>query len=609
MAQHEAEAEQTQEQEHQAAAEENSAGNATVDETAAGNPEAQSEAQASSEPAESSSPQEQEQAQAPQGEVVAEPTLRVLSGLHAGAEVVLADTDAVIGSDDACDIVLADPSVAARHARVSHQQGTYTLSPIENQTVRVGGTPLKDAYGLQQGSVISLGQVHVAFGTLKTAWHELALPEGNDSKDSQDIADTMHAQGAHAGKEHNPEAQDKTQDTAQPEAIQGEVIAPSTRHRKKHRRIATIVLPSVALAASMSLALWVFDDGTEMPDVASVMADLETYSIFTREGEDTPAEVLARHSPDSITPTKTDKRSLKALVEEALAKSSHYRGHFQVQGNGARQQGQPATVTVEGYVRSHSALGTLKHFIEAAVPQDKGTVRYKVTITSTLAMAIRADLESRGFHTISVRDKGHGNFVAEGLVVTKVRLRQALQGIALSLPRLQAIHDKVTTLDEIVRHIQAQLDSAGLSLRVMVPSRSQEDATATGQNKQDELEEHENTVSVSGLVNKADYKKWQQIATNVTQMYKPWLSLDDQVVNVRGFSLDVLSAVHGPHSFITVRHPRSGQNQDYAIGSVLPNGFRLVDVGSDHLVLTWQGRTYTYVLGEDHDTRTTDIRP
>ena len=244
MAQHEAEAEQTQEQEHQAAAEENSAGNPTVDETAAGNPAAQNEAQANSEPAESPSPQEQEQA--PQGEVVAEPTLRVLSGLHAGAEVVLADTDAVIGSDDACDIVLADPSVAARHARVSHQQGTYTLSPIENQTVRVDGTPLKDAYGLQQGSVISLGQVHVAFGMLKTSWHELPLPEGNDSKDSQDIADTMHAQGAHAGKEHNPEAQDKTQDTAQPEAIQGEVIAASTRHRKKRQCVSlTIVLPSV----------------------------------------------------------------------------------------------------------------------------------------------------------------------------------------------------------------------------------------------------------------------------------------------------------------------------------------------------------------------------
>ncbi|MBC6445197.1 MAG: FHA domain-containing protein [Alphaproteobacteria bacterium GM202ARS2] len=618
------------------------------------NKQATSENEDSSSPQDNETAQEQQQEQgkdpAPQqqdsvGEVIEQPTLRVLSGFHVGAEVILADSDAVIGSDEDCDIVLADPAVARRHARLTYQQGAYTLEAIGDNRVRVDGALLKAPQGLRQDMIISFGQVHVAFGTLTTAWHDLALPEPKDDSDSPDVAQAMHAQAAHAGKEHTPQQQengldkkddtpatdtpdtspDKPHDSLEP--LQGEVIATLPRHRKRHSRLRTIAVPGLALAASLNLALWVFDDdGTGVPDIASLFAGVlhedhdaleaydEPYSIFTRAG--TSADVRARHaapqsSPHSDSrpaPVKVDKRPLKALVADALAKNSTYRGKFQVQGDETPQPGQPAVVTVEGYVRSHSALASLKHFVDSAIPQNKGIVRYKVTITSTLAMALRAELESRGFHNVSVRDKGAGNFAAVGLVATKVRLRQALQDIALSLPRLQAIHDRVATLDEVVRYLHAQLDAAGLSLKVMVPQHGQTDSDKA-QDKHDDVEEHENTVSVSGLVNKADYKKWQQIATSVTQKYKPWLSLDDQVVNVRGFSLDVLSAVHGPHSFITVRHPRNGQNQDYAVGSVLPNGFRLVDVGSDHLVLTWQGRTYTYVLGEDHDTRTTDLRP
>ena len=42
-----------------------------------------------------------------------------MSGPQSGAEIPLADGEYVIGSDDACDLVLLDQTVAARHLRVS----------------------------------------------------------------------------------------------------------------------------------------------------------------------------------------------------------------------------------------------------------------------------------------------------------------------------------------------------------------------------------------------------------------------------------------------------------------------------------------------------------
>lgn len=42
--------------------------------------------------------------------------LRVFSGPHLGAEIVLPRGDTLIGSDDSCDIILMDPGLAARHA-------------------------------------------------------------------------------------------------------------------------------------------------------------------------------------------------------------------------------------------------------------------------------------------------------------------------------------------------------------------------------------------------------------------------------------------------------------------------------------------------------------
>ena len=66
--------------------------------------------------------------------------LRIVDGLHAGANRVLArDEMILVGSGDDCDIVLADDGVANHHALVTLVGGRYMVRALD-APVHVGGT-------------------------------------------------------------------------------------------------------------------------------------------------------------------------------------------------------------------------------------------------------------------------------------------------------------------------------------------------------------------------------------------------------------------------------------------------------------------------------------
>ena len=56
--------------------------------------------------------------------------IRLFSGKHYGAEIELNPGTWVFGSDDSCDIILSDPSLARRHAAltISENGATFTVT-------------------------------------------------------------------------------------------------------------------------------------------------------------------------------------------------------------------------------------------------------------------------------------------------------------------------------------------------------------------------------------------------------------------------------------------------------------------------------------------------
>jgi hypothetical protein len=86
--------------------------------------------------------------------------LRVVKGRHRGALTSLATSDILlIGSHEDCDVILADPGVAAHHCGIARQAASVTLRAIEGDLVlnrrQYGpGTTVQ----LSAGAVVGLGE-------------------------------------------------------------------------------------------------------------------------------------------------------------------------------------------------------------------------------------------------------------------------------------------------------------------------------------------------------------------------------------------------------------------------------------------------------------------
>lgn len=105
--------------------------------------------------------------------------MRVLSGLHAGAEAILADDeDTTIGSDDDCDLVLHDDGLGERHIHLSVADAGVRLTVLDlDQPVFVDGRKVDEAADLQPYQVVAFGRSSFALGPVGQAWPIIEIPD------------------------------------------------------------------------------------------------------------------------------------------------------------------------------------------------------------------------------------------------------------------------------------------------------------------------------------------------------------------------------------------------------------------------------------------------
>ncbi|MEN1941239.1 FHA domain-containing protein [Luteimonas sp. MJ174] len=106
--------------------------------------------------------------------------LRVVSGLHAGAERDLAGGEMIlIGSGEDCDMVLADAGVAARHALLSFIDGRFSLRALD-APLHVGAAMVHPGDPVELGRVqrVGIGEAAIAFGAADDGGWERLVPGG-----------------------------------------------------------------------------------------------------------------------------------------------------------------------------------------------------------------------------------------------------------------------------------------------------------------------------------------------------------------------------------------------------------------------------------------------
>jgi len=104
--------------------------------------------------------------------------LRILSGLHIGANRALAEKEMIlVGSGEDCDIVLSDPGVAPHHALIGLLGGTFSVRALD-APLRIGGQPLHPGDPVEMTTLqrIELGQAALAVGAADDPGWSSLLP-------------------------------------------------------------------------------------------------------------------------------------------------------------------------------------------------------------------------------------------------------------------------------------------------------------------------------------------------------------------------------------------------------------------------------------------------
>ena len=105
--------------------------------------------------------------------------LRILSGLHAGAEAILGDNaETTIGSNDECDLVLQDDGLGERHINLCVANAGVRLKVLDrDHPVFVDGRNVDDAADLQPYQVVTFGRSSFSLGPAGQDWPDIKVPE------------------------------------------------------------------------------------------------------------------------------------------------------------------------------------------------------------------------------------------------------------------------------------------------------------------------------------------------------------------------------------------------------------------------------------------------
>ena len=177
----------------------------------------------------------------------------LFSGLHAGARIELTEGDWVIGSDDSCDLILADEGFAPRHASVSVKSGEVGIVTLDGKVTTLDGRAVVNEVW-PKGSVLLFGTVAVAWGApddsddywsdLRSRWRETLMPSAPAASAKENAPSD--------GK--NPKAEGQKGADA-PEAPEAEPTSEAEPPKKgKGALVGTALFLAILLAGGWTLA-------------------------------------------------------------------------------------------------------------------------------------------------------------------------------------------------------------------------------------------------------------------------------------------------------------------------------------------------------------------
>ncbi|MBZ2170595.1 type III secretion system inner membrane ring subunit SctD [Nitratidesulfovibrio sp. SRB-5] len=514
--------------------------------------------------------------------------LRIFTGPHVGAEVVLPEGVHVVGTDDSCDIILSDAALAARHAALTvaaRGEGPGAapevhVAPLDG-AVRAGDAEIP-AQGapLAAGTGCWLGDTCLAWNRPGAEWDDvLARPraggEGGGPVDgaSQPSPPAEDLSGGVAPGDATPGAQPaptKSQDSPAADAhdVGGLTLPGGTVAAPPPRRGRSVVAGLLALVCAVAIVVTVETRppapaervaaveealrgaGVTSLEVASGDGGVVVRGLLDNDGQRAAVWKVARNLLYPVQIDVAVRDDVVHAVQAAFNSRALYpEVEFMDAQSAARQQGEaPAPLKVAGYVRDGLveawAFSALRDDVPSLPPVTRD-IRY----ASDVAPVLDGLLGGAGLRHVQVRYLP-GTVELAGDLDARQRER----------------------LDEVLAYARAHL---GVPVRFAVVRAApvvQPVAAQSGGRPQPALS------AVSGPAAASDS------AMAAAQAGDPLEGLQ-----VRGVTLN-------PLRFVTI-----GDGQRIFEGGMLPGGYVLESISTKELHLRKDGRSTTYRLRGSHE--------
>ena len=294
--------------------------------------------------------------------------LRILSGVHLGAEIVLEEGTWAVGRDDSCDIILSDAALAPRHCALSiGADGTVTARPLDGTVLTAGGDEEPKGGLLKPGIIYKMGAVLFAWGdpgAPQSFWDGVALsllqlssPRGPDRDKTDDrtetpAADDSRQSEAAVGDADAPQtdAPAQTEESSAAGAAEGE--APKRSHRTALLTGCTIALLLIIAGLFILLGSQQHrDEAQEAGDWVELRAEpagfervkLYVLSLFEGKKAVTADDILRRVQNAGFPDVRVTKAESGAFLIEGSVRDDAERGRLV---SVARKMKEPVVIDV-----------------------------------------------------------------------------------------------------------------------------------------------------------------------------------------------------------------------------------------------------------------------
>ena len=480
--------------------------------------------------------------------------LKILSGMHQGAEIALDFGSYTLGQSEECDLVLSDSSLADQQLTLTISEEGLIIQPSNNDTIFCEGAPHNDTFTPDSFNIINVANINFVIGPEDASWPALKIPDNQPAQTNQqkiENTDTTNNQ------QFNLDDVASTESKTQENNIVNEAEIPTLTN------VATSTKKGITFL--QEIEQWI--NHHFITNRNPVLFSAATISLFF---------ILFLITFSWLWKTSNPAQSNYEITKALLSDAQAVVDTFSIE-NMKLKVLPNHVVLITGYLDTAETKNKLKKELEL----DEIPYQFGMFTISAIEKQANELLKSLGYKNLTAsRDhKTTGSFILKGYLPKDHDLPQIKHMLRQEIPGLLTIEDQLEYQNTRIKALRTILKNKGLIDRITL------------------LDQHNKVVMKGKLQNISEGYHFKEAVKEFKRLYdEPKLdfavTLPSADFATLQPSLDVKSISIGKIPFVILQN-----GEKYLEGARLQNGYILDNINIEYLTLLLGDKRIKYYIG------------